>query len=188
MHHPATPLVPAASIRCPLDNNRSPGAFTLIELLVVIAIIVILAGLGFSAVSSSLKTAKKAEVRSMANQIKAAIAAYHAEYGTYTTNAKTTADFYKIMTAQDTKNNRRGIRFLEIPAKFLDKDSIVTPERLYEDPKKRETFSIVTDAMAGSGGKPYDGKIKLPDGKEISGSIAVWVPDPEKPTNYLGTW
>jgi prepilin-type N-terminal cleavage/methylation domain-containing protein len=184
----ALPVALDCHSRKPSPPNTPIAAFTLIELLVVIAIIVILAGLGFSAVSGALKTAKKAEVRAMANQIKAAIAAYHAEYGTYPTNAKADANFLKIMTAQDTKNNRRGIRFLEIPPKFLDKDSIVTPERLYEDPKKRETFSIVTDAMSGSGGKPYDGKIKLPDGKEISGSVAVWVPDPEKPTIFLGTW
>jgi len=172
----------------PRGHGACTPAFTLIELLVVIAIIVILAGLGFSAVSSALKTAKKAEVRSMANQIKAGIAAYYAEYGTYPTNDKATAEFVKIMTAEDTKNNRRGIRFLEIPPKFIDKSQIVTPQGFYPDAQQRETFSIVTDAMTSSGNKPYDGRIKLPDGTEISGSVAVWVVDPDKATNYLGTW
>ena len=173
-------------IPCSMLRRRS--AFTLIELLVVMAIIAILLGLGFAGVSGALKTAKKTEVRTMANQIKAAIAAYHAEYGTYPTNSKADVAFVEMMTAAKPAGNRRGIRFLEVPPKFLATNAIATPERLYSDPKKREVYNIVTDAMGGAAGKPYDGKIKLPDGKEISGSVAVWVTDPDRPTNYLGTW
>ena len=162
-------------------TGREAAAFTLIELLVVIAIIAILAGLGFGAVGGALKTAKKAEVRSMANQIKLALTSYYSEYGTWPTVATTDSDFLTAMTGGTaSKNipNRRGIRFLEVPAKFTNSSGIVTPKGF--DKTGQIPFTVVVDS-------DYNGKINLP-GQEVSGSVAVYVKEPSPSTNYIGTW
>lgn len=66
---------PPASLR--------PAAFTLIELLTVIAIIAILMGLLFPAINAVRENAKKAQAKSDAMQIVAAVKAYHTEYAKY---------------------------------------------------------------------------------------------------------
>ena len=171
-------------------NRRRPmppppkDAFTLIELLVVIAIIVILAGLAFPAAQGALKSARKTEVRSMAQQIKTAIGAYYAEYGVYPSLDKSITDnkFYEIMTATGTGTNQnsRGIRFLEVPAKFIGKDGgIQTPYRFLPS---ATNFTLVLDTN-------YDGKISFPGAPDgTNGTIAVYVTDPDNANKYIGTW
>ena len=180
----------AQSATARLVSPRS-SAFTLIELLVVIAIIVILAGLGFSGVSGALKTARKAEVRAMANQIKLGITAYYAEYGTYPrtvagnsdTPFQANTDFLRAMMGSNnvaSVPNRRGIRFLEVPAKFTNSSGIVTPAKFYSSGQRQ--FNIVVDGN-------YDGRISVANAlTNASGSVAVWVPDPDTPTKFIGTW
>jgi len=181
---------------------RKRSAFTLIELLVVITIIAILAGLSLAVMGGVQQSARTTEVKAMANQIKAALSAYYAEYGVYPTNRQTDAAFVSAMTGATnvtTLPNRRGIRFLEIPKKFWStgdtftagSTTIQTPARFY--PKaKRETFQILTDAMsAGSGGAdvPYDGKIVLPGTTTPSpGTVAVFVPHPDSKKTGAGAW
>ncbi len=151
------------------------------ELLVVIAIVVILAGLGFAGVSGALKTARKSEVRAMANQIKLGLTAYYSEYGVWPQNTtKTDAFFVQMMTGQRTNQNRRQIRFLEVPAKFTSGGSIVTPKGFY--PTGQSTFTVVLDTN-------YDGRILVPgQAGQVNGSVAVYVPDPDKPGQFIGTW
>jgi prepilin-type N-terminal cleavage/methylation domain-containing protein len=167
----------------PHVTGRRPAAFTLIELLVVIAIIAILAALAFPAVQGALTSARKAEVRGMANQIKLAIGSYYAEYGTYPTNTRTDANFMRAMTGETnvtTIPNRRGIRFLEAPGKFTNSAGIVTPLRFYKT--GQSNFSIVVDTN-------YDGKISVPGAlTNSSGSVAVWVADPTQTNKLIGTW
>jgi prepilin-type N-terminal cleavage/methylation domain-containing protein len=159
---------------------RKASGFTLIELLVVIAIIAILAGLGFAGVNGALKTARKAEVRAIANQIKAGLTTYYADYGTWPTNfTKTETGFLRIMDGTDTTNNRRGIRYLEVPPKFTNSSGIVTPKGFY--PGGQSNFVLVLDT-------DYNGKINLPGGSNASGSVAVYVTDPDNSARHVGTW
>jgi len=156
----------------------------LIELLVVVAIIAILAGLGFAGVNGALKTAKRGEVRAMANQIKLALSAYYAEYGVYPPTTKSDTSFLEIMSPTKTNaNNRRGIRFLEVPNKFTNSSGIVTPLNFYKN-SVQTNFAIRVDTN-------YDGRLELDLGSgktNISGSAAVWVLDPDNPDKVIGTW
>jgi prepilin-type N-terminal cleavage/methylation domain-containing protein len=164
-----------------LATRRRPAAFTLIELLVVIAIVAILAGLGFAGISGALNTGRKAEVRAMANQIKVAISAFNAEYGRFPTNATTDAAFLNLMTGSDTRNNPRGIRFLEPPPKFTNSSGIVTPPKFYRN-GGQSNFTLVIDT-------DYDGRITLPPPSGSTfGSVAVHVPDPTSQGKVIGTW
>ena len=195
----------SSTLPTPCSMLRKRSAFTLIELLVVITIIAILAGLSLAVMGGVQKTARITETKAMANQIKAAISAYYAEYGVFPTNRQTDAAFVSAMTGATnvaTLPNRRGIRFLEIPQKFWSTETFTagstamqTPARFY--PKgKRETFSILTDAMsAGSTGAdvPYDGKIVLPGAKTPSpGTVAVYVSHPDAgktgTAGFVGSW
>jgi prepilin-type N-terminal cleavage/methylation domain-containing protein len=183
-------------------SAKSRDAFTLIELLVVIAIIIILAGLSFAVSGGVMRSSRKAEVRSMAHQIKSAISGYYAEYGVYPTNTKTDEAFYRMITGVATNQNRRGIRFLEVPPKFLNAEPgtntpIMTPARYLPltntagGENGRALFTIVTDAMDQGGfSKPYDGTIYLPNKRTINGSVAVYAPDPDKTGDdaWVGTW
>jgi prepilin-type N-terminal cleavage/methylation domain-containing protein len=166
----------------PRSVLRKHSAFTLIELLIVIAIIAILAGLAFPAVQGALNSGRKAEVRSMANQIKLAISSYYAEYGTYPNVTTANAQFMQAMmgaTNIPTVPNRRGIRFLEVPGKFTNSSGIVTPRGFGAT---NVVFSIVTDTN-------YDGKITVPGAfTDGSGSVAVWVRDPKQANQFIGTW
>jgi prepilin-type N-terminal cleavage/methylation domain-containing protein len=160
-----------------LPHHRS--AFTLIELLVVMAIIAVLAGLGFAGITGALNTARKAEVRAMANQIKLGITSYYAEYGTYPSNQRTDAAFLTMMTG-GTNGNRRGIRFLEVPGKFTNSSGLVTPNKFYG--ADQSNFVIIADTN-------YDGRIRLPgQSQDSGGNVAVYVTDPASPTKYIGTW
>lgn len=160
---------------------RKASGFTLIELLVVIAIIVILAGLGFAGITGALKTARKSEVRAMANQIKLALTTYYSEYGVWPQNTTTTdMRFVQMMTGQQTNQNRRQIRFLEVPSKFMSGGSIVTPKGFYQT--GQSNFSVVLDTN-------YDGRITVPgQSTAVNGSVAVFVSDPDKPGQVIGTW
>lgn len=176
-HHSPAPSAAAATQATRSDSL--PHGFTLIELLIVIAIIAVLAGLGFAGVSGALKTARKAEVRAVASQIKLALTSYYSEYGTYPTNQKTDSAFLTMM-AGGTNGNRRAIRFLEVPAKFTNDTGIVTPQKFY--PAGQSNYVLIVDTN-------YDGKIRLPDKtQETGGNIAVYVTDPDNPEKFIGTW
>ena len=164
-----------------------PEAFTLIELLIVIAIIAVLAGLGFAGVNGALKTARKAEVRAMASQIKLALSAYYTEYGVYPTNTSSDTAFLSMMAPTNASvaptSNRRGIRFLDVPPKFTNANGIVTPPKFYPD-NKQINFRIKVDTN-------YDGRLILRLGSSttnIGGTAAVWVDDPDNTTKVIGTW
>lgn len=170
-----------ATRHSPFVPGRRPAAFTLIELLVVIAIIVILMGLGFSGITGAMKTARKSEVRSMANQIKLAVQNYYTEYGVYPTNMTKTDSAFLTMMTGGTNGNRRGLRFIEAPTKFTNSSGMVTPKGFYAD-GGQSNFNIVVDTN-------YDGKIRLPgQSADTAGSLAVYVTDPENPNKFLGTW
>jgi prepilin-type N-terminal cleavage/methylation domain-containing protein len=180
-HPPSTIGGPAASA---ISHQSSVlgrlAAFTLIELLIVISIIAILAALALPAVGGAIKSARKAEVRSMANQIKAAVSTYYAEYGIYPTNTETfpaNAEFLATITARSTNNNRRMVRFMEVPSKFSNASGIVTPLKFYKE--GQSNFTVVVDHN-------FDGQIALP-GTNINASVAVYVNDPDG-TNVIGTW
>jgi len=159
-------------------TRHTSTGFTLIELLVVITIIAILAGLSFAGVQGALKSAKKAEVRAMANQIKLGIEAYYAEYGYYPTATVSDSTFLTTMTGTNTQNPR-GIRFLELPKKFTNSSGIVTPVNFY---KTQIPFQIRIDTN-------FSGTISAPDTTSIKQSVAVGVqgttPDD---TNWIATW
>jgi prepilin-type N-terminal cleavage/methylation domain-containing protein len=162
---------------------RKASGFTLIELLVVIAIIAILAALGFAGVNGALKSARKAEVRAMANQIKLAISSYYAEYGVFPPGV-TNTDTVFLRTMAPTNSlpeNRRGIRFLEVPDKFTNSAGIVTPANFLSD-KTRTNFTIKVDTN-------YDGRLTVSGVfTNMSGSVAVWAPDPDDNKKVIGTW
>lgn len=188
MPHPSSTPVLTASTPIPAARPKSrPKGFTLIELLVVIAIIAILAGLGFAGVSGALKSARKAEVRAMANQIKLALSAYYAEYGVYPNFTNANSDFLIMMSPTGTGtapiNNRRAIRFLDVPDKFTNATGIVTPRNFYSD-ERQTNYNIKVDTN-------YDGRLllDLPGGRtNIGGSAAVWVEDPDNLNKVIGTW
>ena len=184
--HPS--LVTSAPMpHAPCSLPRKASGFTLIELLIVIAIIAILASLAFPAVQGALKSARKAEARAMANQIKLAISSYYAEYGTYPTVTTADANFMRAMTMTNSADtnlpgipNRRGIRFLEVPGKFTSTNGIVTPMGLYSVRTNQPVFQIRTDTN-------YSGRLNL-GFTNINGSVAVWVVDPDDTKKQLGTW
>jgi prepilin-type N-terminal cleavage/methylation domain-containing protein len=160
------------------------AAFTLIELLVVISIIAILASLAFPAVNGAIKSARKGEVRSMANQIKGAVSTYYAEYGVFPTNSEsfaTAGQFIGTITGLSTNNNRRMVRFMEVPPKFSNSSGIVTPLKFYKT--GQSNFTVVVDHN-------YDGIISVPGPTNINASVAVYVNDPDdnSPTKVIGTW
>jgi prepilin-type N-terminal cleavage/methylation domain-containing protein len=167
-------------------RHGGPAAFTLIELLVVVSVIVVLAALALPAVTGALRSARNAEVRAMANQIKLAISSYHTEYGTYPNVTNANMEFMRAMTGETNVSsipNRRGIRFLEIPSKFSNSMGIVTPAGFYRNRTERRTFNIHNDTN-------YDGRLQFNSGsrqEDIAGSAAVWVADPHS-TNIIGTW
>jgi prepilin-type N-terminal cleavage/methylation domain-containing protein len=158
---------------------RKRSAFTLIELLVVIAIIAILAGLGFAGVNGALKQGRKTEVRAMANQIKLAIESYYAEYGYYPSATASDATLLGILSGTDAVNNKRAIRFMELPAKFTNSSGIVTPPRFYASGQSNFQIRIDTN---------FSGSINAPDGSSIRQSVAVGIRDPDIANNWIGTW
>lgn len=101
------------------------GAFTLIELLVVIAIIGILISILTPALRTAMDRAKKARVNAELQSIKTAVQAYVNDYsklpvvsgdqGDSDKEYKDSAsqDVIKVLTANDTKLNPRGIVYLE---------------------------------------------------------------------------
>ena len=161
--------------------RRNRSAFTLIELLVVIAIIAILAGLGFAGVSGALKTARKAEVRAMASQVKLALTAYYADYGVWPTNGTNiNANYLSMLRGTSTNGNRRAIRYLEPASKFTNSSGLVTPPKFYAS--GQSNFIVIVDTN-------YDGMIRLPgQSADSPGSVAVYVTDPDSSTKYIGTW
>lgn len=160
-------------------------AFTLIELLVVIAVISILAGLGFAGVNGALKSARKAEVRAMLNQTKLAVISYYSDYGVYPSNfTRTDANFLNVMMGSNAAVNKRGIRYLEAPSKFVTSAGLVTPRNFYTGVQSNFTLSMDTN---------YDGRIEVMDANSgaktnISGSVGLYVKDPDKATGYITTY
>ena len=169
------------------DHRRPLSGFTLIELLVVIAIIAILAGLGFAGMSGAMRTARKSEVRAMMNQTKLAVISYYSDYGVYPTNSGTTDDtFLKTMMGSNTVQNKRGIRYLEPPTSFTNDKGLVAPKRLYPAGVKQSNFTLVVDTN-------YDGKIDVVNAESgattnISGSVALYLKDPDKTNGYITTY
>lgn len=166
------------------------GAFTLVELLVVISIIGLLAGLAVPAINGALKSAKKAEVASVAQSIRTAIIAWNSEYGTWPTNNLTASgtsfttdtDFLGMMTTSTNINNPRGIIFLEVPAKFTNSIGIVTPTGYIKG--SNAVFRFAVDA-AGSGSISNVGF----ENTNLRTAVAVWAPDASSPTTKsVGTW
>jgi prepilin-type N-terminal cleavage/methylation domain-containing protein len=166
-----------------LVTRRSTG-FTLIELLVVISVIAILAALALPALNGAIQTARKSEVRAMANQIKAALTTYYAEYGIYPPGTNTDANFVLMMTT-NSPNNRRGVRFLEIPSKFSNASGLVTPLKFFRTGQSNFSFACDTN---------YVGQVPVPISPaggattNINASVAVWVPDPVQTNKVIGTW
>ena len=167
------------------SRRHLPG-FTLIELLVVIAIISILAGLGFAGINGAMKSARKAEVRAMANQIKLAVTAYYADYAVWPTNSgRTDKNFLEMMTATSTNLNRRGIRYLEPASKFTNATGVVTPAKFYRG-GNQSNFFLVVDTN-------YDGRIEVLDATtgsktNISASVGVYVKDPDQTTGWITSY
>jgi general secretion pathway protein G len=62
---------------------RGERGFTLIELLIVVTLIVVLAGIGISTYSTSVRRAKEAVLREDLFRLKDAIDQYNADKGTY---------------------------------------------------------------------------------------------------------
>jgi prepilin-type N-terminal cleavage/methylation domain-containing protein len=170
-----------------VDSKRRAAAFTLIELLVVISVIAILAALALPAMNGAIQTARKSEVRAMANQIKLAVSTYYAEYGTYPTATNSGPDFLNAMSGATNITaipNRRGIRFLEVPAKYSNALGVVTPVGFYKEKNDRRVFNIHADTN-------YDGRLEFnpgPGQTNMPGSVAVWVADPTQTNKTIGTW
>jgi prepilin-type N-terminal cleavage/methylation domain-containing protein len=167
------------------DHRRPLSGFTLIELLVVIAIIAILAGLSLAGLSGAMRTVRKSEVRAMLNQTKLAVISYYSDYGFYPTNiTKTDANFLSAMIGSNPTINRRGIRYLEPSAKFTNSSGLVTPNKFYAT--NQSNFVLVMDTN-------YDGRIDVMDANSgkltnISGSVGLYVKDPDKTTGYITTY
>jgi len=173
--------------------QHSRSAFTLIELLVVIAIIAILAGLGMAGISGALKSARKAEVRAMLNQTKLAVTSYYADYGVWPIGSSgkpftsTDADFLSVMIGSNTTVNKRGIRYLEPAPKFTNDKGLVTPAKFFKPLSTNQSnFVLVLDT-------DYDGRIDVKDqntGKPniISGSVALYISDPDNSGKYITTY
>ena len=183
MNSSQSPVASAVTFSLPAFLRRAAG-FTLIELLVVISVIAILAALALPALNGAIRSAKKAEVRSMANQIKAAVSTYYAEYGVFPANATnftTDSAFLASITGQSTNNNRRMVRFMEVPSKFTNASGIVTPLKFYKN--GQSNFNVVVDS-------DYNGLISVPGTNQINASVAVYVNDPDdsSPNKVIGTW
>jgi general secretion pathway protein G len=71
--------------RITVTGKRARGerGFTLIELLIVVTLIVVLAGIGISTYSTSVRRAKEAVLREDLFRLKDAIDQYNADKGTY---------------------------------------------------------------------------------------------------------
>src|SRR6266550_6015108 len=80
----------------PLKSRGSlrASAFTLIEMTVVILIIVILASFLYTAGSSAIEHARKAQAKNDVTQIVTAVNAFYTEYGKYPVPAATTTDAF----------------------------------------------------------------------------------------------
>ena len=64
-------------------NNKQSSGFTLIELLVVVTLIVVLAGIGISTYSLSVRRAREAVLREDLFRLRDAVDQYNADKGTY---------------------------------------------------------------------------------------------------------
>src|SRR5437868_614118 len=93
--------------REPITDNcaKSASAFTLIEMTVVILIILILASFLYTAGSSAIEHARKAQAKNDVTQIVTAVNAFYTEYGKYPVPAGTTTDaFFGTGTAPTGSN------------------------------------------------------------------------------------
>jgi len=195
---------------------RFGGGFTLVEILVVVSIIGLLAGLSIPAVGGALRSAKKAKVAAMAQQIRVALSQYYTEYGTFLTNGTPwdsqrgfgTLAGNTTMTLMGntnnpvaTRDNPRSVPFLEVPMDFmmnkrtntLSQNGMVTPSGFYRLGSLRNrqvNFYYAVD-------HDYNGSVWVTNTvgatanlQEIPGTTAVWFIDPDdtQGRKTIGTW
>jgi hypothetical protein len=93
----------------------------------------------------------------------------------------TDANFLAAMTGQSTNNNRRLVRFMEVPPKFTNGSGLVTPLKFYKT--GQSNFTVVID-------HDFNGRITVPAQGDINASVAVYVNDPDDPApaKVIGTW
>jgi len=95
-------MIPLCRAAGPPDNREprinhcanGASAFTLIEMTVVILIILILASFLYTAGSSAIEHARKAQAKNDVTQIVTAVNAFYTEYGKYPVPAATTTDAF----------------------------------------------------------------------------------------------
>lgn len=95
----------------PLVSRRSLASFTLIELLVVVAIILILMGLTLKVMSMVNRKTATARTLVVLEQVKGALGAYYAAYGSYpntTTNASV-CEYQMPSTRPPTTHTYKGL-------------------------------------------------------------------------------
>ena len=196
--------------------RRGIRSFTMVEILVVVSIIGLLAGLSIPAVGGALRSAKKAKVAAMAQQIRVALSQYYTEYGTFMTNGTpwdTQRGFGTLggnatMTLMGSTNNPvattdnpRSVPFLEVPMDFmmnkstntLAQNGMVTPTGFYRlgTLKNRQVnFYYAVD-------HDYNGTVWVTNTvgnnatlQEMPGTTAVWFVDPDDAQcrKTIGTW
>lgn len=202
-----SPCDPMLFIETLMKASPPENGFTLVELLIVVTIIGVLIGISIPTLSGVLQQAKKVEARSFMSGMQQAVASYRTEYGDWPPFMRATGDtdtklensgdwtnFYGTMTAKadfsglDTQNRRR-IRFLDVPVKYLRQagDLTTVPSNplsatIFVDPWDKFYWMWV-DAN-------YDGVLRgLPNlttgstsGFDIPGEIAVWSAATESPS------
>jgi prepilin-type N-terminal cleavage/methylation domain-containing protein len=175
-----------------MKRTLSPNGFTLIEMLVVVTIIGILVSISIPTLSGVIQNAKKVEAKAFMSGMQQSLASYRTEYNNWPPFMRVTGDtdrklenvgdwtdFYGTMTAKtdypglDTENRRR-IRFLDVPTKYLNDTQNPTSATHFVDPWN-QLYVMWVDAN-------YDGVLRgLPNiqsgdpaGYDMPGEIAVW--------------
>jgi type II secretory pathway pseudopilin PulG len=92
-------------------SSRSLASFTLIELLVVVSIIIVLSGISLKVMSMVGRKTATARTVMVLEQVKGALGAYYATYGSYpsVTNAGAVAPYKLPSTLPPNMNTSRGL-------------------------------------------------------------------------------